>query len=141
MHLSDIGKIAEVEWIKTPSVRPDMNIVLKDFAVMPDHIHGIIGLQIHSGDGINVDECRDAMHGVSTFINNTTASVSTKNKFGPQFKNLPSVMRGFKSTVTTQARKLGISFDWQERYHDRIIRDEAELQRISKYIKGNLRNI
>jgi hypothetical protein len=32
----------------------------------------------------------------------------SNNKFGPPSKNLTSVMRGFKSAVTTESRKLGI---------------------------------
>jgi len=42
MHLSPLGKIAESEWIKTPALRPDMNLELGEFVVMPNHVHGII---------------------------------------------------------------------------------------------------
>ncbi len=42
IKLSDIGKIAEQEWLKTPAIRPDMNIKLDEFVVMPNHFHGII---------------------------------------------------------------------------------------------------
>ncbi|MEX0966062.1 MAG: hypothetical protein WD077_02410 [Bacteroidia bacterium] len=36
MHLSDMGRIAEKEWNKTPELRPDMNLELGEFIVMPD---------------------------------------------------------------------------------------------------------
>ncbi len=39
---TDIGKIAETEWYKTPELRPDMNLELGQFVVMPNHVHGII---------------------------------------------------------------------------------------------------
>lgn len=42
MILSEIGKIVESEWLKTPEIRPDMNIVLDEFRVMPNHFHAII---------------------------------------------------------------------------------------------------
>jgi REP element-mobilizing transposase RayT len=42
MILSEIGTIAKMEWLKTPSIRPDMNILLDEFVVMPNHIHAII---------------------------------------------------------------------------------------------------
>jgi len=42
MILSEIGKIAEQEWIKTPEIRPDMNLELDAFVVMPNHFHAII---------------------------------------------------------------------------------------------------
>ena len=62
------------------------------------------------------------------------------NKFGPQSKNLGSIIRGFKSSVTTQAKKLNIEFGWQERFHDHIIRNHDELIRISNYIVSNVAN-
>jgi len=40
-------------------------------------------------------------------------------------------MRGFKSAVTMQARILNIPFDWQARYHDRVIRDDEEFRKIA----------
>ena len=42
MQLSELGKIAETEWIKTIELRPDMNLELGEFVVMPNHLHGII---------------------------------------------------------------------------------------------------
>ncbi len=106
-----------------------MNLELGEFITMPNHFHGIIligenkyNMAMHG---------RDAMHGVST---------ATTNKFGPQSKNLGSIVRGFKSAVTTAAKKLNIEFGWQERFHDHIIRSEKELIRISDYIINNPRN-
>ena len=42
MQLSEIGKIVETEWQKTADLRPDMNLILDKFVVMPNHIHAII---------------------------------------------------------------------------------------------------
>ena len=89
---------------------------------------------------------RDAMHRVSTTNNrvSTTNHAPTntnkptpKNKFGPQRKNLSSIIRGFKSAITTYARKNDIEFAWQSNYHDHIIRNEDELHRIREYIINN----
>ena len=60
-----------------------------------------------------------------------------KNKFGPQSKNLGSIIRGYKSAVTTYARKNNIDFHWQDRFHDHKIRSPADFMRISDYIKNN----
>ena len=128
MILNQLGLIVNSEWEKTPIIRPDMNLELEEFITMPNHFHGIIMIGENEfnkrGDG------RDAMHRVST----------TANKFGPQSKNLGSIMRGFKSAVTTLAKKLNIEFGWQERFHDHIIRNHDELVRISDYIKTNPQN-
>ena len=42
MQFSELGKIAETEWIKTVELRPDMNLELGEFVIMPNHMHGII---------------------------------------------------------------------------------------------------
>jgi REP element-mobilizing transposase RayT len=39
---TQIGKIAESEWYKSLEMRPDMNLDIGEFIVMPNHIHGII---------------------------------------------------------------------------------------------------
>jgi REP element-mobilizing transposase RayT len=63
-----------------------------------------------------------------------------KNKFGPQSQNLASIIRGFKTGVTINARTINPDFKWQTRYHERIIRDEEAFLTISKYISDNPRN-
>jgi REP element-mobilizing transposase RayT len=125
---SEIGKIAHTEWYKTIELRPDMNIESGEFVVMPNHIHGIILI----GEN-EYNAGRDAMHCVSTHDNEP----AYKNKFAPQHKNLSSIIRGYKSAVTTFARKKGIPFEWQPRFHDHIIRSMDEYQRISNYILNN----
>jgi putative transposase len=57
MHLSELGKIAETEWIKTAELRPDMNLELAEFVVMPNHVHGIILI----GNNAHNAPHRDAM--------------------------------------------------------------------------------
>ncbi len=80
MNLSEIGKIAETEWLNTFVLRQDMNLQMGEFQVMPNHFHAIIGIgenkyntkNIGNENGDNgdddhrCDECRDAMHRVST---------------------------------------------------------------------------
>jgi len=119
VRLSEIGKIAYDELKKTPDIRKDMNVKLGEYVIMPNHIHCIIII------GENEYNCRDAMHCVST------------NKFGPQSKNLPSLIRGFKSAVTKCAKIINPDFSWQSRYYEHIIRNEKSLEKISEYIINN----
>jgi hypothetical protein len=65
------------------------------------------------------------------------SDIPNQNRFGPQSKNLASIMRGYKSAVTTYARKNNIPFGWQSRFHDHIIRDDRSYQNISNYILTN----
>ncbi|HEV8082657.1 MAG TPA: hypothetical protein VGP55_05620 [Chitinophagaceae bacterium] len=148
MFLNELGLIVNKEWIKTPLIRRDMNLELGEFITMPNHFHAIIMIgenkynsQLPRGGVICGNAVgRDAMHGVSTTT--TTDAVPTTNqkipnKFGPQSKNLASIVRGFKSSVTTQSKKINIEFGWQARFHDHIIRSHDELFRISSYIINN----
>jgi len=149
LHLTPIGQIAEQEWIKTPAIRPDMNISLNAYMVMPNHFHGII---IFGENEFNRCRCRGAMHRASTPIDamhhdptpidatHHNLTPITGGKFGPQSKNLASVIRGFKSAVTVYARKNNIEFGWQGRFHDHIIRNEDEFHRIRNYILANPAN-
>ncbi|MBX9808637.1 MAG: transposase [Flavobacteriaceae bacterium] len=141
MILNNIGKNAEEEWLKTIELRPDMNLELGNFVVMPNHFHAILIIgenEFNSGSKSKSDlDCRDAMHCVST--------TTTTNKFGPQSKNLGSIMRGFKSSVTTYSKKdalhcASIDFGWQPRFHDHIVRNTAEFERIQNYIANNIEN-
>ncbi len=63
-----------------------------------------------------------------------------KNKFGPQSKNLASIIRGYKIGVTKNAIKIHGDWAWQSRYHDHIIRDEKSYNRIKQYIINNPKN-
>jgi len=158
MVLSEIGKIVEQEWIKTPVIRPDMNLQMDAFIVMPNHFHAIIIIGENQYNAIGDDErdadCggqrRDAMHCVSTGTpppkssppptNESETNVLIKNKFGPQSKNLASIVRGFKTGVTAHARVIHADFGWQSRFYDHIIRNDESFQRISKYIQNNALN-
>ena len=64
-------------------------------------------------------------------------SGAPKNKFGPQSQNLASVIRGYKIGVTQFARLNNIPFAWQARYHDHVIRNAEEHERIQQYILTN----
>lgn len=82
----------------------------------------------------------DAMHCVCTTVKNPIQSNQPKNQFGLQYKNLASIIRGFKTGVTKNARVIHPDFAWQSRFHDRIIRNNAEYHRISTYIRNNPEN-
>jgi putative transposase len=163
MQLNDIGKLVEHEWVKTPDLRPDMNLQLGEFVVMPNHFHAIIiigenkyntDIRDIRNDDVIRDTRRDAMHGVSTIktithddtitTDNTITHDDTIiqiNQFGPQSKNLSSIIRGFKSSVTTAAKKMGnTNFAWQPRFHDHIIRDAVAFENIQNYIANNPSN-
>ena len=72
--------------------------------LMPNHIHGIL------------------------FINKQENEDWKQNNFGSQSRNIPSIIRAFKGSVKRYANAENIPFEWQEKYYDRIIRDNKELE-------------
>lgn len=50
---------------------------------------------------------------------------------------LSHIISRFKTAVTKYARKNAIPFAWQSRFHDRIVRDTDEFNRIAGYIERN----
>ena len=114
-----IGTIVNEFWKKIPEHFPF--IILDEYVVMPDHIHGILV--------INKEETHDnaSQHPETGYT----------NKFGPQSGNISSVIRGYKAGVKSYATINEIEFAWQPRFHDHIIRDNDEMNRIRKYIIEN----
>jgi putative transposase len=55
----------------------------------------------------------------------------------PKPGSLAAIIRSYKSAVTKNARLIYAGFDWQFRFHDHIIRDDNECQRITNYIRNN----
>jgi REP element-mobilizing transposase RayT len=62
------------------------------------------------------------------------------NRFGPQSKNLASIIRGYKTGVKKYATMHKIDFSWQSRFHDHVIRNQNEYTAISNYINQNITN-
>ncbi|MDO9256343.1 MAG: hypothetical protein Q7U54_12580 [Bacteroidales bacterium] len=121
MQLSEIGKIVESEWVRTPEVRQDMNLELGEFQVMPNHFHAIliIGENQFNTKELNHDPnnylnapVRDAMPRVSIELDpESVPNPEIETNFNPEFENdlfdasnlnLPS-----KNKFAPQAKNLG----------------------------------
>jgi putative transposase len=111
LRYTEIGKIAHHYWTDIPNHFPF--IELDEFIIMPNHIHGIL------------------------FFNKPDYHNWTPNSFGPQSKNLASVVRGYKGAIKRYATLNSIDFNWQARYHDHIIQSEESLHTIRQYIMDN----
>ena len=132
MILNEIGELAASEWMKTPEIRPDMNLELGEFVIMPNHFHALITIGKN-----NYNTGTDAMHRVSNETKLYLDAMHRVSTFGSQSKNLASIIRGFKSSVTINARKINSNFAWQTRFHDHIVRDFDSCHRIEQYIQNN----
>jgi putative transposase len=110
MVLSDLGRAARDCWVAIPDHFPF--VTLEESIVMPNHVHGIIT--------IGPDK-RPAKNG----------------KFGPQSRNLGSIIRGYKIGVKKYATEHGLAFEWQPRFYEHVIRSEESLAKIKNYIVTN----
>ena len=163
MQLSEIGQMAEKYWFEIPQHFPFVR--LGAFVVMPNHVHGIIIID-KPNDGCNdvrIVETQDLAslpynpdnpnnpHNPYNPYNpynpdnpdnqdnpyNPKNPIRPKNIFGPQSRNLASIVRGFKIGVTTNARKIDANFAWQSRFYDHITRNSKSFQKIETYIIEN----
>ena len=115
--LNEYGNIVNDEWIKSAKIR--LEIILDQFIVMPNHIHGIVMINKNDNKlGAN--------------------SHSPLQRMKP--KSISSFIAGYKSVVTkriNQIRNTHRQPVWQRNYYEHIIRDEKDLNRIREYIVNN----
>ena len=110
MKLNQYRDLSERFWREIPS---HFDFVELDYhVVMPNHIHGII-------------------------IMNPQQKEKSAEK-PVKLYTLANIIGAFKSIVTREVRRSGMKeFAWQERYYDRIIRNDKELYNIRRYIEEN----
>lgn len=118
MHLSAVGEIAACYWREIP--QHHANVELDEFVIMPNHVHGIVVICEKKADMLPVTH----LPGMSAI--------------SPKAGSLSVVIRSYKSAVSRWAGLNGYpGFAWQERFYDRIVRNEESLNRIRQYILGN----
>lgn len=121
MQENNFGRIVTAEWIRSADIRAE--IELGEFVVMPNHFHGIAHI---------VDACK----GDRPVAPTPNATIVP----GPPSKSIGSLLAGFKSAVTTRiniARQTPRHPVWQRNYHEHIIRNDADYDRIAEYIATN----
>ncbi|MBO4614604.1 MAG: transposase [Bacteroidales bacterium] len=123
MQLSMIGKYID-ECIQKISEH-NQYAQIPEYVIMPDHIHLIV---IISGN-----DCRNVPWRVSTENKN-----ESMQKIANHQGRLSTTIGGLKQSVTRFARKNDMTFEWQPRFYDRIIRDQNEMNQIAEYIENNV---
>lgn len=131
MHLSEVGKYTDECLQKISEHNPYAQVPI--YAIMPDHIHLIVIVSADIGIVPNNS-------GIVPWRNATATEGKDKkmqeiaNKQG----RLSTAIGGFKQAVTRFARQNDIPFAWQSLFHDHIIRDQNEMNRIAEYIENNV---
>jgi len=112
MQLSPFGTIVQEEWLRTGKMRP--NVILDEFVVMPNHLHGVVMIDYpllgHRQPG-EAKQCLDRI--VAGF---KAACVRRINE-----------ARGYKAIPV-----------WQKSFHDEIIRNEQHMVNVRQYVVDNV---
>lgn len=127
MGLSRAGCVVAQEWQKTPAIRSYVR--LDAWMVMPNHVHGIIGITAESPAQPSVEASR---RDASTLVN-------TANPSRLKAHSLGAIIGQFKSVCTKRIRRAGLlpDFAWQPRFYDRVIREARALQATRSYVLDN----
>jgi putative transposase len=130
VELSPLGEIACQYWVEIPA--HTSGIETDAFTIMPNHMHGIIVIPEHP-DPV------ETQHAASLqTLSATSLPPDPMSAISLKAGSLSAVVRSYKSAVTRWAGLNGYdSFAWQARFHDHIICDEPELNRIRRYIHDN----
>lgn len=119
VRLHPFGQIAREDWLGIPSHYP--NVVLDEFIVMPNHIHGILFIENEAPpmpqEEVELRRFGKPLSGsLSTIIGNYKSGVSRK----------VGHMRACKTEV------------WQPKFWDHILlRDQHDLKKQREYILNN----
>ncbi|MGV8059749.1 MAG: transposase [Smithellaceae bacterium] len=115
MIMNEMGRIVLAVWTDLPNHYK--HIILDEYMVMPNHVHGIINIV---GAGL-----KPAL----------TKPAPTEKQQG-----LPEIIRGFKTfssrRINVFCNKPGCSV-WQRNYYERVIRNENELFLAREYVVHN----
>jgi putative transposase len=130
MRLNDAGEMVVSLWKSLPAWFP--GVELDAFVVMPNHVHGIVVLA----------DDETATRAAPT---NDVSDVGAPLVGARSAPNLGTIVGAFKSTATVSyvhgvkekgwpafRRRL-----WQRNYYEHVIRDEAALDRLRRYVDEN----
>ena len=117
--VNEYGEIVLSCWYNLPDHYS--NLILDQFIVMPNHVHGILVIDNDVGNGLKPFPTKK--HGLSEFVR------AFKTFSSRRINERLSARNGFKPIRT--------KFQWQKSFYDHIIRDEYDLTRVREYIHNN----
>jgi len=163
VELSEIGEYALKCISKIPEIND--NIAVPEFVVMPNHVHMIVIIDnpIEWPDDERLPQCDsptaqngNMMHDSGSVGLSYQGSRNQDNRWEESiiddsqlYKNeemqrrsiccgrLSRIIGQYKSAVAKYANEHDISFVWQPRFHDHIIRNWTEMNHIAQYIQHN----
>ncbi|MDE0085308.1 MAG: transposase, partial [Candidatus Poribacteria bacterium] len=111
IHLNEIGDIVVKWWNRIPQHFPSIEI--GEYVIMPNHIHGIIAWNVDVG------------------------ARSPRPKDKPSLGKIVAYFKYQSTKFINQHHNTPGKRIWQRNYHDHVIRDDNDLQRLREYIQNN----
>ena len=142
MILNEYGQIAFEEWMKL--TERFSNFELDVFQIMPNHIHGIIVLNVGATLAVaqNAQNAQNAVAQNAPNGDDIGGVVKTRAGASPA-PTISDIVGAYKSLVANGCLKIHKSKNetmgklWQRNYYEHIIRNDQSYQRISEYIINN----
>ncbi len=114
VQLNECGDMVRAQWLSLPTYH--LHVVLDEFVIMPNHLHGII------------------------ILTDADARAGLLTRPYKKRQGIPDLVRGFKTYSTRKINERrgsqGIPV-WQRNYYEHIVRNEEELHAIQEYIVNN----
>ncbi|MCK5211516.1 hypothetical protein KAJ89_02325 [Candidatus Parcubacteria bacterium] len=135
-------------WLELLNSFPE--IKLDEYIIMPNHVHGIIVIRRHLIYQMPTRNNQTPADTPVNLINQIPTDTKNKKNNGDIFRSgiknnpmemkknsLGKIIRYFKGLSTYNIRHIYPGFAWQPRFHDWVIRNQGELNRIRNYIINN----
>ncbi len=141
MILNEIGIICFEELRNMICKRNAVNV--HEFVIMPDHVHILLVISDYRRDvGLPRpnNDIADKYNDIADKYNDIADKASLVPTANIVNQSLGSIIGWRKSAVMKKCNENWFSFARQSRYHDHIIRNSTEYDRIKHYIQTNPQN-
>jgi REP element-mobilizing transposase RayT len=121
--LNEYGRAVVDAWNVLPEHYP--RVALDAFVVMPNHVHGLIVLKQREATNVGAG---------------LRPAPSAKSQRSLGLSEVVRALKSFSARRINELREAPGASVWQRNYYERVIRGEAELQRVRRYVSDNPAN-
>ena len=145
MQLNAYGRVAATMWERISRHFP--HVQLDAWVVMPNHVHGIIFIveaprrsRVYPDWRSSQPGCTSGESSITRKLPDGECSRTALDRLAPTPGSLGAIVGNFKSVTARRVnrmRKTPGAPVWQRNYHERIIRNQRELDAVRQYIQDN----
>jgi len=137
IHLNPVGRVVSECWVEIPC--HFANVSLDAFVVMPNHVHGILVLNVGARQPSITSVKQPVVGAQHAAPLQSWAFTVQRRKVVP--RSLAAIIRSFKSAATKRVREScpGVRVPiWQRNYYEHVVRRGEHLDSIRRYIWANV---